>query len=109
MEPYLRGVTVGPSSTTWSPGDGKIRRPRNGEDPRGVAAPLAGARTLGERTPVSLMLTYRGGAEGWVEISYGQGVCYVPHQAHIGDVVLKLIHGGHRVRPPKPARARRRT
>lgn len=102
MEPYLDGVTVGPSSTTFVNNKAKMARSRNGKGSAAIAAPLAGAKTLGPRLPVTMTCTYRAGAVGWVQVDYGQGTVFVEWQAHIGDVLQKLIQGGHRVRPPRP-------
>lgn len=100
-------------SPTWVPDDAKIapagesRRKHS----RRQAAPYPGATQYGPHTPVRVQLTYRGGSEGWLEVSASTGKFYVAGDVSVIELVQQLIAGGHLVRGepgPSPDRKRRR-
>lgn len=104
MREYLWGVhrwrdgSIEPSfeSTTSTEMQPKMKQPRSGERRR-QAAPHPGARRTGKSTPVSVVLIWRGGAEGWVEIRSPQGRWFRPYTHCIGGLVEELVRGGHMV------------
>lgn len=88
------------ASTTQSPQTGKIRRPRRAQSSRRrQAAPHRLASRFGPRTPVTMTVTIRTGADVWAEVVTDEGRFYVAFDASVFDLVQQVIHGGHLVEP----------
>lgn len=85
------------SASTTSAGDlGKIKRPRRAGNARRRQAPphrLAGR--FGPRTPVTMTVTIRTGADVWAEVLTDAGRFFVPFDASVFDLVQQIIGGGH--------------
>lgn len=97
QEPW---VNVRSASTTSPPKPSTIKRPRRARSQqRGAAAPHRLASRLGPRTPVTLTVTIRTGADVWAEVLTDQGRFYVAFDASVFDLVQQVIRGGHQVEP----------
>jgi hypothetical protein len=84
-------------------GQERVRRRR--------ADPLGGARLYGPRTPVSVTLTIRSGADMWLEVRAPNGVFFTSPDVCAYDLMQQIITGGHFVREerqrPSTTRSRR--
>lgn len=69
----------------------KITPPPQAKD---HSAPKAHLLPLPLRKPVTLTLSYRGGAEGWVEVRARGAIWRFPGSTAIHDICL-LVHGHH--------------
>lgn len=79
---------------------GKIKRPRRASVAgRRQASPHRLAATYGPRTPVTMTVTIRTGADVWAEVLTDQGRFFVPFDASVFDLVQQIIRGGHWVEP----------
>jgi hypothetical protein len=74
---------------------------------RTIAEPPSAARIYGPKTPVSVVLTYHGGSEPWVEVRNHQGRFWVIGTGSVLDLVNRIIAGGFPIQPT-PDRSRRR-
>lgn len=92
------------ASTALTDPDAKIRRSPKGSTARPKAAPLAGAGLSGVRCPVSVTLTYFGGSEPWVEVSYYQGKFFVLGTGSVLSLIERIQHGGFPLSPPPERR-----
>lgn len=93
-EPYTN--LCSPSATVRI-GGGKIKRPRRATaKSRRQAAALAGAKTHGPYTPVTVTLTLRrGGTEPYVEVRNHEGRFFVEGTSSIVGLLSQVIRGGH--------------
>lgn len=97
QEPW---VNIRSASTTRAAEDAKIKRPRRaGNASRRQATPHRLASRYGPRTPVTMTLTIRTGADVWCEVVTDEGRFYVPFDASVFDLVQQVIRGGHWVEP----------
>src|SRR4051794_20381571 len=88
------------ASTTSDKSDAKIRRPRRAQSSRRrQATPHRLASRFGPRTPVTMTVTIRTGADVWAEVLTDQGRFFVPFDASLFDLVQQIIRGGHYVEP----------
>lgn len=104
------GVTLGPDQTPWvdlpqvsttnvAP-DAKIRRPRRAKNSgRRQATPHRLASRYGPRTPVTLTLRLRTGADAWLEVTTEQGRFFCAFDVSAFALVEQVIKGGHWVEP----------
>lgn len=84
------------ASTTSSDKAGKIKRPRRARSQRRrQAAPHRLAAKFGPRTPVTMTVTIRTGADVWAEVLTDEGRFFVPFDASVFDLVQQIIRGGH--------------
>lgn len=83
-------------STTSAAAIGKIKRPRRAKDPRRrQATPHRLAATSGPRTPVTLTLRLRTGADAWLEVITDQGRFFCSFDVSAFALVEQVIRGGH--------------
>lgn len=93
-------ANVRSASTTHIAQSGKIRRPRRAQSSRRrQAAPHRLASKFGPRTPVTMTVTIRTGADVWAEVVTDQGRFFVAFDASLFDLVQQIIQGGHLVEP----------
>lgn len=84
------------ASTTSSDQTSKIKRPRRAQGSRRrQATPHRLAARYGPRTPVTMTVTIRTGADVWAEVVTDQGRFFVPFDASVFDLVQQIIRGGH--------------
>lgn len=62
---------------------------------RRQAAPHRLAVRYGPRTPVTMTVTIRTGADVWAEVVTDQGRFFVPFDASVFDLVQLIIAGGY--------------
>jgi hypothetical protein len=97
QEPW---TNIRSASTTTSDKVGKIKRPRRARfTGRRQATPHRLAATYGPRTPVTMTVTIRTGADVWAEVLTDEGRFFVPFDASVFDLVQQIIRGGHWVEP----------
>ena len=97
QEPW---ANIRPVSTTSARSNGKIKRPRRASNAgRRQATPSRLAATHGIRTPVTVTLTLRTGADMWLEVVTDQGRFYCPFDVSAFALVEQIIRGGHWVEP----------
>lgn len=83
-------------STTSGPEGSKIKRPRRAQrGQRRVAAPHRLAPRYGPRTPVTMTVQIRTGADVWAEVWTDEGRFFVPFDASVFALVQQIIGGGH--------------
>jgi len=88
------------ASTTYGAKDAKIKRPRRARTQRRrQAAPHRLAVRYGPRTPVTMTVRIRTGADVWAEVITDEGRFFVPFDASVFDLVQQIIKGGHWVEP----------
>jgi hypothetical protein len=94
-EPY---TNVRSASTTSLASTAKIKRPRRAKvQRRRQAPPHRLAARFGIRTPVTLTVTIRQGAELWAEVKVDGGRFFVSHDASVFDLVQLIIRGGYTI------------
>lgn len=87
-------------STTGGDKPGKIKRPRRAKVAgRRQATPHRLASRYGPRTPVTMTVTIRTGADMWAEVVTDQGRFFVAFDASVFSLVQAVIKGGHTVEP----------
>lgn len=93
QEPW---ANIRSASNTSSSKSAKIKRPRRATGKQRRQAPPAGlAARYGARTPVTMTVTIRTGADVWAEVLTEHGRFFVAFDASVFDLVQQIIRGGH--------------
>lgn len=83
--------TVWPVSTTWRSDRGRVARaPQATQDSRPQGVRFARLPRRDPREPLSAVVKWRGGPEGWIEVRARGAVVRVPGYTSVAELVLLL-------------------
>lgn len=77
--------------------DGENQAPaRRADAAQPKAAPLSRARTMGNRTPVTVTMVLGRGGGGWVMVTTAQGTFRAPMDETLWSLMSRVIQGNYR-------------